>query len=103
MQIENDLEPKSAPQASVPVQAKVEKEESIWDLIRFALIVLLIAIGLRYFVAQPFVVSGSSMVPTFQDKNYLIVDEISYELGAPKRDDVVVFRYPNDTTKFFIK
>ncbi len=46
---------------------------------------------------------GSSMVPTFQNGNYLIVDKISYILGNPKRDDVVVFRYPNDTTKFFIK
>jgi signal peptidase I len=31
------------------------------------------------------------------------VDKISYELGTPHRDDVVVFRYPGDTTKFFIK
>jgi signal peptidase I len=33
----------------------------------------------------------------------LIVDKISYELGSPKRDDVVVFRYPGNTAEFFIK
>lgn len=72
----------------------VEKGESIWDLIRFALVVLVIALGVRFFIAQPFVVSGSSMVPTFADKNYLIVDEISYRFHSPQRGDVVVFHPP---------
>ena len=43
------------------------------------------------------------MVPTFEDGQYLIIDEISYRLNDPQREDVVVFRYPNDTKKFFIK
>ncbi|MEI7810503.1 MAG: signal peptidase I [bacterium] len=77
--------------------------QSIWELVRFALIAVIIVFPFRMFVAQPFVVSGSSMVPTFENGQYLIVDEISYRLGNPKRDDVVVFKYPNDTTKFFIK
>jgi signal peptidase I len=55
------------------------------------------------FIAQPFVVSGESMFPTFHDKEYLIIDEISYILGKHHRGDVVVFRYPNDTKRFFIK
>jgi len=79
------------------------KAQSFWELVRFALIALLIVIPVRLFVAEPFVVSGASMVPTFTNGDYLIVDKISYRLGDPKRDDVVVFRYPGDTTKFFIK
>ena len=79
------------------------EKESFWELARFALIAIAIVIPVRIFIAQPFVVSGSSMVPTFEDGQYLIIDEISYRLGEPKRDDVVVFRYPNDTKKFFIK
>jgi signal peptidase I len=79
------------------------KAQSFWELVRFALIALIIVIPIRIFVAEPFVVSGLSMFPTFNNGDYLIVDKISYELGSPKRDDVVVFRYPNDTTKFFIK
>lgn len=78
-------------------------KETIKELVRFALIALLIIVPIRVFIAQPFIVSGSSMVPTFQNGQYLIVDEISYRLGEPKRGDVVVFRYPNDTKKFFIK
>jgi signal peptidase I len=78
-------------------------KQSFWELVRFGLLALFIVIPIRIFIAQPFIVSGSSMVPTFDDGQYLIIDEISYRLGEPKRDDVVVFRYPNDTTKFFIK
>jgi signal peptidase I len=77
--------------------------QSFWELVRFAFIALIIVIPVRFFLAEPFVVSGSSMVPTFDDGNYLIVDKISYRLNDPKRDDVVVFRYPKDQTKFFIK
>ena len=43
------------------------------------------------------------MEPTFQNGNYLIVDEISYHLRAPKKNEVVIFRYPKDPSKFFIK
>ncbi|MFA6300743.1 MAG: signal peptidase I [Candidatus Paceibacterota bacterium] len=85
------------------MQQTKTKWQSFWELVRFAAIALIIVIPIRYFIAEPFIVSGSSMVPTFENGDYLIVDKISYELGSPKRDDVVVFRYPNDTTKFFIK
>ncbi len=78
-------------------------KQSFWELVRFALIAIVIVIPIRIFIAQPFVVSGSSMVPTFENGQYLIVDEISYRLESPQRDDVIVFRYPNDQTKFFIK
>jgi signal peptidase I len=77
--------------------------ENAWDLIKFAAIALAIVIPIRMFVAQPFVVSGLSMYPTFNDGQYLIVDEISYLLQGPHRGDVVVFRYPNDPSRFFIK
>ena len=55
------------------------------------------------FIAQPFVVSGSSMIPTFEDGEYLIVDEISYRFSDPMRGEVIIFQYPKDTSKFFIK
>lgn len=84
---------------------KVErtKKESLWELLRFAILAVLIVIPIRIFIAQPFIVSGSSMFPTFLDGEYLIVDELSYRLGEPERGDVVIFRYPNDIKKFFIK
>ena len=85
------------------MENKKTKMQSFWELVRFAIVAIAIVIPIRVFIAQPFIVSGSSMVPTFQDGQYLIVDELSYRLNDPKRDDVVIFKYPNDTTKFFIK
>ena len=74
-----------------------------WDLLKFAIIALAIVIPIRMWIAQPFVVSGESMFPTFDNGQYLIVDEISYILGNTHRGDVVVFRYPGDPSRFFIK
>lgn len=73
------------------------------DLLKFLVIALAIVLPIRMWIAQPFVVSGESMYPTFHDKDYLIVDEISYIVGEASRGDVVIFRYPNDTKRFFIK
>jgi len=83
--------------------SKQSCKQSFWELVRFAIIALAIVIPVRVLIAEPFIVSGSSMVPTFENGNYLIIDKISYKLSDPKRDDIVVFRYPNDQTKFFIK
>ncbi len=77
--------------------------QSFWEIVRFALLALAIVIPIRLFIAEPFVVSGLSMFPTFNNNDYLIIDKLSYRLGEPKRDDVVVFKYPNDTKKYFIK
>jgi signal peptidase I len=43
------------------------------------------------------------MDPTFQNGEYLIVDELSYHLGDPTRGDVIVFRYPRNPSEYFIK
>jgi signal peptidase I len=87
----------------IPKKEQSSAKQSFWELVRFAFIALIIVIPIRVFIAEPFVVSGSSMFPTFQNGNYLIIDKISYRLHDPQRDDVIVFRYPNDQTKFFIK
>ncbi len=79
------------------------KKENIWDLVRFIFIAVIIVLPIRMLVAQPFIVSGSSMFPTFEDKQYLIVDQISYRFEEPARGDVIIFRYPLDPSKFFIK
>lgn len=84
-------------------EIKVKKKDSVWDLVKFAVVAFLIVMPIRMFIAQPFIVSGDSMVPTFHDGEYLIVDELSYNLGHIHRGDVVIFRYPNDPKRFFIK
>lgn len=77
--------------------------KEVWETVRFIIIALIIVIPIRIFIAQPFIVSGASMDPTFADGQYLIVDEISYYLNEPTRGDVVIFKYPKDPKKYFIK
>ncbi|OGL71776.1 signal peptidase I [Candidatus Uhrbacteria bacterium RIFCSPHIGHO2_02_FULL_53_13] len=73
------------------------------EIVQIVVIAAAIIIPVRYFVVQPFVVRGASMEPTFTDREYLLVDEISYRFHEPIRGDVVVFRYPLDPSEFFIK
>lgn len=75
----------------------------IFEIIKIVIIASVIVLPIRYFLFQPFIVKGESMVPNFESGDYLIVDEISYKLGNPQRGDVVVFNYPLDTTQRFIK
>ncbi len=84
-----------------PSEPKLKSE--IWEFFKFAVIAVLIVAPIRLWIAQPFIVSGSSMVPTFENGDYLIIDELSYKLSEPKRGDVIVFRYPKNPSQFFIK
>lgn len=73
------------------------------DLFTLALLIVLVVIPIRAFVISPFVVDGESMHPTFENLDYLIIDELIYNFTIPARGDVVVFRYPKDPSVFYIK
>ena len=83
---------------------KVSNEKSFWhELIDIVFIVVVILLPIRYFIAQPFIVVGSSMYPTYENGDYLIIDEISYRFEKPKRFDIVVFRPPVNEKEHYIK
>lgn len=73
------------------------------SLIGYTVIALLVALFIRFFVAAPYVVSGSSMEPVFHDWDYLIIDRVTYRLNEPQRGDVIVFDLPQDTSRALIK
>jgi len=77
--------------------------EFIWEVAKIVILAFAIVIPIRYFLFQPFVIQGSSMEPNFHEADYLIVDELSYRFRQPERGEVIVFKYPLDTTKRFIK
>lgn len=89
-------------QETVPENRNTFREEA-WETFRFLCIAIIIVVPIRLFVAQPFIVSGASMDPTFKDKQYIIVDELSYHVGDPVRGDVVIFKYPKNPKQYFIK
>ena len=84
-----------------------QKKESFFfliaEVVRFSIIALLFIVPIRVFVAQPYIVSGASMHPTFESGEYLIVDQFSYRFTEPSRGEVVIFRFPVDPSKYFIK
>ena len=73
------------------------------EVLKFSLLTLLVVLPFRMYIAKPFIVDGASMSPTFETGHYLIVDEISYKLEDPQRGEVVIFKYPKDPSRFFIK
>jgi signal peptidase I len=88
---------------STEVESTPPPENTFLEIIRFSIIALLIVVPIRMFIAQPFIVSGASMADTFHTGEYLIVDQLTYHFNQPSRGDVVIFRYPRDPSKFFIK
>ncbi|HPD07682.1 signal peptidase I [Patescibacteria group bacterium] len=76
---------------------------SFLEIVKIVIISAAIVIPIRLFIVCPFYVQGASMEPNFYDKEYLLVDEISYRFREPQRGDVVVFRYPEDPREYFIK
>ena len=73
------------------------------ELVKLAVVAIVVVIPFRLFIAQPFIVDGASMDPTFATGQYLIVDELSYHFETPKRGSVLIFKYPKDPSKYFIK
>ncbi len=69
----------------------------------FLVIAICIVWPFRVFVAEPYIVDGASMDPTFKTGDYLIVDKLSYELGSPKRNSVIVFKFPTEPSRDLIK
>lgn len=73
------------------------------EILQVIVVAVIIMVPFRMYIAQPFIVSGPSMDDTFLNGQYLIVDELTYETRAPHRGEVVIFKYPLDTKKYFIK
>jgi len=93
-----------------------ERETSTWTEYAEALVMaVLLALFIRTFVVQAFKIPSGSMLPTLQVGDHLLVNKFIYGLRVPfmgkrvfdvhepQRDDVVVFIYPQDKSKDFIK
>jgi len=73
------------------------------DTLQTFLIALAVFLVIYFFIARPFQVSGESMYPTYQDKQYIFTNIVGLKFGPVKRGDVVVFKAPTDQSKDFIK
>jgi len=89
------------------------------EIVKIFFLALLIIAPIRIFLFQPFFVQGASMEPNFEDREYLIVNELGYKITdvgfnnikffsiksfkSLERGDVIVFRYPKNPSQYFIK
>jgi signal peptidase I len=88
--------------------------EFILEIIKIIALAFIIIVPIRVFLFQPFFVQGASMEPNFEDGQYLIINEFGFKQTDLKivnvdsfkdldRQRPIVFRYPLDPKKFFIK
>src|SRR6476469_9325762 len=83
-----------APSRTLPVL-------SVW--LRDLMISLAISAFIIVFLYQPVKVEGTSMMPSLDDQERIFVNKYVYRLEPIQRGDIVVFRYPRDPSKSFIK
>ena len=91
------------------------KEPLLVEYARSFFPVLLVVLVLRSFIIEPFRIPSSSMMPTLLVGDFILVSKFSYGIrlpvlntrilptGTPKHGDVMVFRYPEDTSIDYIK
>ena len=92
------VRPVTPPGAASPEQMRVMKQ---W--VRDIAISVAIASFIIIFLYQPVRVQGTSMQPRLADQDRLFINKYAYRVGEVKRGDVVVFEFPGDRTKSYIK
>ena len=67
------------------------------------LVAAVLAFAIRTFLLGPYKIPTGSMKPTFLEGDRIFVDKLSYRFNAPHRGDIIVFKYPVDRRKDFVK
>lgn len=78
-------------------------KNNLIELIEFIAIILAILVVIRFFIAEPHKVSGSSMIPNFHDGDYIITNKVSTKISDLKRGEVVILKNPRNLDQVFIK
>ena len=78
-------------------------QDTVSDWLISIIVAVVLAFGIRTFLVEPYMVSGPSMMNTLQDQERLLVNKLVYYTRQPKRGEIIVFKYPSDTRRDFIK
>ena len=100
-------EQETSPQASPGPPAALRRRSAYVGMLQTWLRDLIISVGISIFIIiflyQPVKVEGTSMLPGLADQERIFVNKFVYRLEPIARGDVVVFRYPRDPSKSYIK
>ncbi len=75
----------------------------LYEIAKTVIGVLIIALIIRAYFIEPFVVDGSSMEPTLHNYEYLLVEKTGLLYSHPSRGDIIVFKYPLNTSVNYVK
>ena len=96
-------------------KSRIKKKSVVREYAEAAVIAVILALLIRTFVVQAFKIPSGSMEPTLLVGDHILVNKFIYgvkipfirntliPISKPKRDDVIVFIYPHDTSKDYIK
>ena len=93
----------SGPPELIPVSAPAQTGGGIGLWIRDLFVSAIASVLIITFLYQPVRVEGTSMLPRLEDRDRLFINKFVYHLSAIERGDVVVFHYPRDPEKSYIK
>jgi len=79
------------------------KKSTLGEILESVVIAVLLAVVIRLFILAPFYIPSGSMEPTLQIGDRIIVSKLAYRFGEPRRGDIVVFKYPLDPSRDFVK
>src|SRR5580698_10730227 len=99
VQIDAQLEPNEGPMSKLPRRDRGVVHSWMRDLV----ISVVVSAFIIIFLYQPVRVEGTSMLPMLEDQDRLFINKMAYKIGEIHRGDVVVFLYPHDHTKSYIK
>lgn len=79
----------------------LEEDEEPTSLLIWILGIIVIVKLVQAFLIQPFIVEGASMLPTYHNQEFLLVDKLTYRIKEPKRGDVMIFKlYENKANPY---
>jgi len=88
------------PNGTTPI---IRKPAAVYTCVRDLFISLIISCFIIVFLYQPVKVEGTSMLPGLEDQERIFINKFVYRWGSVERDDIVVFHYPRDPSKSYIK
>ncbi len=100
---ESPVEVSATPQVELPVTAPTANRGSIGLWMRDLLFSAAASVLIILFLYQPVRVEGTSMLPRLEDHDRLFINKFVYRITSIERGDVVVFHYPRDPAKSYIK
>ena len=88
---------------SLSPEKMARKKSLVREYLEAIIIAVVLALVIRHFVVQAFKIPSGSMIPTLLVGDHLLVNKFIYRFRIPKRNEIVVFKFPQDRKTDFIK